>query len=465
MTELRRLPIYGKKPENMRGMLSVSPSQIESGRLCLRRWKRSYVDYFKEPQAPSAAKGDRVHLVLQAHLSEGTPLDLTTDEGRIADSGKEFLPPPKTGKCEGGFFIPVTNQWGWTGKIDWEDFGGLLYIDHKTTSDFRWIKSVDTLHKDPQGVLYGYKVIGDKSEQPGRWIYYRTRGANLAKPVDFTLTRDQVAEGIAELEQEAEDLIALRQVEFLDLPPNPDACHAFGRPCPHMGMCSDLNGSGILKGMLMATKTKDELLASLRANAIGAPVVPVATVAPSLPVANQPAPVQPANTPVAPAGLLALLPKAPGAPAVVPMQPLPALPEVPVAAPTPVPDAVTGPAPTVAPEGANGPSFEPVTNPGTPEAKRTRGRPPGSKNKPRDMVSSLSVDSAQSKPIPGPVGDGSIPEFGTLYVNCMPMHDEEYTVFPQVCTAGIVVDTRTFLGRDNLAALMQKACGVVMPIP
>jgi hypothetical protein len=45
------------------------------------------------------------------------------------------------------------------------------------------------------------------------------------------------------------------------------------------------------------------------------------------------------------------------------------------------------------------------------------------------------------------------------------MHDEEYTIFPEVCSAGIVVDTRTFIGRDSLAKLMQKASAIVMPIP
>jgi hypothetical protein len=398
--------------------------------------------------------------VLENYLTYETPFDLETLEGRIANSGKEHLPPPKTGTCEGSFFIPVNNVWGWLGKVDWLSDTGDRYIDHKTTSDFKWIKSVDILKKDPQGVLYGYRGIGDKQEQSGSWIYYRTKGAHIAKAVDFTITREQVADGVAELEKEANDLVSLRGLKFLDLPPNPDSCHAFGKPCPHQGMCTDLNGPSLLKGMLMATLTKDELLAKLRGSALAGAVQPVQDpVANPAPVVVNPQPAAPVATNT-PAALLALIPG--GAPPPAAAAPPPP-PVVPVAAPTPGPVASLEPPPAA---GANGPA-EPVTQPGTPVAKRGPGRPPGSKNKSKDVVSSLppSVDSSQSVPVqPGPVVEG-IPNFGTLYVNCMPMHDEEYTVFPQVCGAGIVVDTRTFLGRDNLAELMQKCSGVVMPIP
>lgn len=457
MSVLRRLPVYGKKPPELKGLLSISPSQIEQGRLCLRRWYRSYVDYFKEPQAPSAAKGDRIHIILQDYLTDGKQPDKSTDEGRIADSGLKHLPQPKTGKCEGGFFMPVNSVWGWIGKVDWEAFDGSLYVDHKTTSDFKWMKSVDTLHKDPQGLLYGLKVIGDKDYQQGRWVYYRTRGAYLSEPVDFSLSRNQIAEGIEELEPEIENLITLRKAKFLDLPPSPDACHAFGRPCPHMDMCTDINGTDIIRGMFMATLSKDELLAKLRTNAVGAPAVPVVTPsATSAPVAT-PTP-QPAPQP-APAGnsLLALLP---GAPSPIPTPPAPVT-------VTPGPE---GPVATETPVGANGPAqvpaFEPVTNPGTPEAKRSRGRPPGSKNKPKDIVTSLpNVDSPDGNAILAPAIVGDIQPFGTLYVNCIPMHDEEYTMFPEMCSAGIVVDTRTFAGRDNLSKLIANASAIVMPLP
>ena len=463
MSVLKRLPIYNKVPANLKGLLRISPSQIEAGRLCLRRWKRSYVDWFKEPQAPSAALGDRVHIVLQDYLTDSKPFDLNTHEGRIANSGKDYLPQPKTGKCEGGFFIHVNNRWGWTGKIDWEENQSLSYIDHKTTSDFKWVKSADVLHKDPQGLLYGFKVIGDKSEQQGRWIYYRTKGAYIAQPVDITLSREKVADGMSELEAEAEKLISLRDTAFLDLPPSPDACNAFGRPCPHKDMCTDLDGPSLLKGIFMATKTKDELLASLRASAVGTPVnmapgvPPVAVTSPANPTPPQPQ----VTAPSTPANLLALL--SGGAAAVTPVQVAPSTPPIPqVATPTPGPQGVSGPAPSGTPEGANGPAFDPATQPGTPEAKRGRGRPPGSKNK-----TTLTVDNlAESRPVnPGPNLTSEIGTFGTLYVNCMPMHDEEYTIFPEVCGAGIVVDTRTFVGRDNLPQLMQKATAIVMPIP
>jgi hypothetical protein len=431
--------------------LRISPSQIEASRTCQRRWYKQYVEHFKEPQAASAALGDKIHAVLEKYLRDAIPLDARTQEGRIAAAGLPYLPEPKTGLVEGKFFLPVIpDVWGWYGKIDWRAPDGSLIIDHKSTSDFKWAKAETTLEKDPQGLIYSRAGIegSDRAEQKSRWIYYRTKDAPKAFPVDFILSRSAVLEGMAELTEETEQLITLRRSKFLDLPPNPGSCFKYGKPCPHKSLCVDLNGSSILRGINM--KTKEELLAELHGKALTPPALsPVAPVAPPvLPVPNPVVAPSVAASPEAMAQLLQMLqsqgvslPVAqPQAPAVPPPAPV-----LPVAAPEPAPVAAL-PAP----------SQETPAQP-----KRGPGRPPGSKNKSRGQLSIPGADGTPSlSDSPPPVTTG----LDVLYVNCLPSGDQEYTFFPEV-SAHTVVDTRTFSGRDNLSILIENSRCVVMPLP
>ncbi len=426
----------------------ISPSQIEAFRTCQRRWFKQYVEGFQEPQAASAALGDRVHAVLEGYLGKGIPLDVRTQEGRIAASGMQFLPQPGTGLVEGKFYLPVTNLWGWVGKIDWRSHDGSLVIDHKTTSDFKWAKSEDTLVKDPQGLIYSRAGIegSDRAEQKSRWIYYRTKDKPAAYPVNFVLSRSEVFEGIAELEQETEQLITLRKSKFLDLNPNPSACFKYNKPCPHKQLCGDLNGVSILRGLNM--KTKEELLAELQGKALAPVAPPLVPVAPPVPA---PVDVPPVAAPVVSPDVMALLQQlvqSGAVPGVAPVAPAPVLappPVLPVAAPV---------APAVAL-----PAVQP--SPEAPPVKRGPGRPPGAKNKPRGQISIPGADGAtnlaEAQP---PVTTG----LDVLYVNCIPSGDQEYTFFPEV-SAHTVLDTRTFSGRDNLSILMQNARCVIMPLP
>lgn len=399
-------------------LLKISPSQIDAFRTCQRRWFKQYVEWFKEPQAPSAALGDKIHKVLEDYLRDAIPLDIRTQEGRIANAGMRYLPEPKTGLVEGKFFLPVIpDVWGWYGKIDWRSPDGSLIIDHKSTSDFKWAKTEDTLEKDPQGLIYSRAGIegSDRLEQNSRWIYYRTKDKPDAFAVDFKLSRSAVLDGMAELTEETKQLIRLRTSKFLDLPPNTGSCFKYNKPCPHKGTsCVDLNGRSILRGNNM--KTKEELLAELQ----GKTLTPVA-----LPSVAPPAPLPlPVEAPVVPA---------------------PAAPVLPIAAPQPAPVAL--------------PAVQP-----TPEAtqpKRGPGRPPGSKNKSRGQLSIPGADGTSSLADNAPPATTGL---DVLYVNCLPSGDQDYTFFPEV-SAHTVVDTRTFSGRDNLSILIENARCVVMPLP
>jgi hypothetical protein len=393
--------------------LWISPSQIEAGRQCLRRWYKKHVEKFKEPDSASTALGTRVHKILEDYLRDAKPIDGTTPEGAIAQAGEVYLPKPGTGVIEGKFKLPVTSDFLWYGLIDWRAKDSSLIIDHKTTSDFKWVKPAAILLKDPQVLIYGAKglIESDRNEQDLRWIYYRTKGAPKAVAVDIKLTRAQVEEGCDALQEEAECLIKLRRSKFLDLPPSPEACFDYGKPCPHRSECTDLDQAQRMRAIM---KSREDVLADLKARAAGVAV----TVAPkqeqpaTTPPVQETKPAVPLST-VDPLDELSALMSGPSES--LPSQ-APAAPDLPMLPPDEEPTRPDAPIPKREAEEQAKP--------------RGRGRPPGSKNKPKDGVdspvneaSSAISEAASSAPVEEESTEENERPINVLYVDCVPLYN------------------------------------------
>lgn len=237
-----------------------SPSSISSFKECQRKWGYPYLNGVVGPDKPSTRLGTKVHARKEMWFREGIhpcdpqwgPMDHedgNDDPGVIAESGLHMWPAPgsvsfdieKDIKCELDGFTFV-------GSMDLgfyvESTGRYVVGDHKTTSDLKWAKSVETLKgSDPQGLIYPLAAMQRRNEDvvDCQWGYVLTKkGRRKAKAVQFTQTRMEVEAAmrehiipVARLIREALD----KGLKAEDMPQNPNACASFGG-CPFIERCA-----------------------------------------------------------------------------------------------------------------------------------------------------------------------------------------------------------------------------------
>lgn len=222
----------------------VSPSQIESYQQCKRLWWFKSIAGIKPPEKASAQLGTAVHAILEKYMLEGEIPDSSTDEGAIAKSGIHHLPPPGTCQIElsiedykdsAPLFlsgIPVI------GRIDLLNFNNDYpeAIDHKTTSNFKYLKSEDELRDNPQINIYA-QFVRTLLENSGTTvdkyrvthIGYLTRGKRNSRRTSVLLTRDDLDNTWAKLDKIVESMkqTALSVGPHL-VEPTRSSCNAYG---------------------------------------------------------------------------------------------------------------------------------------------------------------------------------------------------------------------------------------------
>lgn len=186
-----------------------SASQINAFLDCPRKWAYQYIARRPRTQHASAELGTQVHKILEDYLRDGTPLPYSDPEpmiaraAQIAGSGIHLLPAPKTPgmSLERGFafetsFDPPLHFHGYK-DIEMAPGDGREIPevwDHKTTSDMKWSKTEAQLREDVQALLYAYEAMIHyrTSTISMNWVYYQTRGASRAKKVHLKLTSEYV---------------------------------------------------------------------------------------------------------------------------------------------------------------------------------------------------------------------------------------------------------------------------------
>lgn len=291
--------------------LAISPSQVKKFRLCPRRSAFQLVIGLK-PEESGIARGNdlgtRCHEIAQAYLDNGTMPEVaeeftvyrgrpgfeapeTTYPGQIVGAGLHLLPAPKSVRTE------QTLSWEgretvWKSRADFLTEGGIG--DHKFVRDLGVALSADPDHfnsygepsylgDDPQAVIQaGCLVSQGASEVPLDWIYYETKskgGKHKARRVHLVLTRDEIEAKMEPLERTAAQIQAVFQekIEPWALPPETEACHAYGKPCEYMEACGIQSDPYAQLGAAFKmedTSTKiDQILADMKARKLG-PSVP-----------------------------------------------------------------------------------------------------------------------------------------------------------------------------------------------
>jgi RecB family exonuclease len=311
----------------------VSPSQLATFIECPRKWGWEKLENLRSKQKPSAALGERVHKILEAWMTSGTPPN--RDEtflieekiyypGQIAESGIHLLPPPGSGFVESMFSWRIFN-----GRIDfaWKGPECPAVLDHKTTSNLGYAKTPEDLKTDPQAIIYASAALEETQAHAVDlfWVYYKTSKPYKAERVHLRVSREYAAEQLRPLESLAHYMLDLRRsgTRAKDLPPNADACQNYGG-CDFVSHCS-LSSQEIIRSIYMNEMSLEEKVRAHKASqaAGGIPSVPLPP--------SMGAPQLPGGVPVVP------LPHVPTVPQ-VPVLAAPQVPAVPaVAAPPPVP--------------------------------------------------------------------------------------------------------------------------------
>lgn len=247
-----------------------SASQITLYRDCQRKWGWKYLSFLTEPQSDAGKLGDAVDAgQLQPYLRAGTPFDYTRADraGYIAASGLRHLPKPGTPGLEvqRWFQFPSpwslqegTAKWGYQGHIDlylpnggmpcaWE---GVTVSDFKCTKDIdAYSLSEDELASDVQGTLYGTFAMHKTGarEIDLVWLYFSTGDTRKSNPVRVHVDAAHVLTQFQLIDETAAEMYELvvsapkgdLLTDFvLDLPPNPQHCQKYGRPCAFTDRCN-----------------------------------------------------------------------------------------------------------------------------------------------------------------------------------------------------------------------------------
>jgi hypothetical protein len=248
--------------------MKLSASQLNKGRRCLRAYSFEYVEGFKPPPSPKQQFGKDVHSQLENWLSKGKMPD-NTPEGNVAKQGiqKNWLPIPSEDLLiEHYFQIPWVDEVPIIGYVDCTDPQEIpIVIDHKTTSSLTWAKTEEQLLLDEQALIYSFwaALQYQAKRVKARWVYYaasnprsgpRMPAGAKAVQVEFDIQSRWYIDRIKDLLILSKKLIWIRrdEIKAMTLPPNPDACSAYGG-CPHRERCN-LSGQEIMKGYFAKEK-------------------------------------------------------------------------------------------------------------------------------------------------------------------------------------------------------------------
>jgi len=219
--------------------LRISVSQIKLFERCARAYFYEYGEpKRKSPSTKAAAFGSEVHTVLEGYL-QGEEIP-ETRAGRVASAGLKHLRPADELEIEANILMPV----GDTGarilcRVDMLGTGEPYIGDHKTTSDFRWARSVHEISSDLQLLTYAYAAYHETQpeEVAVELVYYRTKGLPVSMAVGASVPWDRIADNWRQVVEVVPKLQAIRENKTgAGIVGNSGACGDYGG-CFHCDIC------------------------------------------------------------------------------------------------------------------------------------------------------------------------------------------------------------------------------------
>lgn len=224
-----------------------SVSQIQNFERCERLWALEKLDGIKKEDTDATVLGTDVHEQLENYLGQGIAIDTDLFAGQIAFNMLQHLPLPFTPRIQvEEWFGFVYKGVGYRGVMDVRiptPGQPSRVLDHKTTKDFKWLKTPEELLKDTQAGIYGYadmEMSGQESTEL-QWTYGRTTGsARKSIPVPCTIYRGHAMRVMKRVDVTAQKIIHVLQTispgDAMKATPNYTGCDMFGG-CQHKDRC------------------------------------------------------------------------------------------------------------------------------------------------------------------------------------------------------------------------------------
>ena len=286
-----------------RTTLLCSPSQANTAKQCLRLWGFRYLDKVRSPPTPGQAKGTALHEIGENWLRDGI-IPPPGDIGVRFLAGIHHLPKPSPDLMVEHAFLFEDGDVHWRGLIDCVDPTGevVVVIDHKSTKNFYWAKSPDDLMSDTQSTIYAKAIMAmlgvDTIE--ARWVYYLMEGQPSAKKVSITLDKEHVEKEYRGLKILGNELLRLKKTNEsgLDIPTKypKAACKAFGG-CDFGEICAAKKEGKNMSDLLSRLKKMKDNGIELGTQAAAVAINPPTTVMPPKPKPTPPPAMPPVEEP------------------------------------------------------------------------------------------------------------------------------------------------------------------------
>lgn len=254
-------------------MISISATQISLFNECERKYGFSYILKIRQPETPAQALGLSVEQdEITPYLLHGRPFS-STPAGVIARTATNFLPAAKV--VQPAWLqheFRIENADGRFLFLGYKDLRlprseilpalKLLpnaattpcVVDFKTTKHFRYRKTAEILKTDVQANLYAFDEFIQNPELDFVDLYWLSmctkEGEAEADFAHYRAHKDDVAAETAKIEETAERLYQIRvkapsletdpegaRAYVMSLMPNGNACDAYGG-CPHRKTCN-----------------------------------------------------------------------------------------------------------------------------------------------------------------------------------------------------------------------------------
>jgi CRISPR/Cas system-associated exonuclease Cas4 (RecB family) len=335
--------------------VKISPTSVEAFDSttafgCERKWWFKYVAKVPDPGTSNQKLGTDLHAAVERFLLKGAPGEMAPDVARLFVGIK-----PEVIRVREEGFVDLERPIDFelapdirvVGRIDVVRKEGPL--DWKTTSDLKYAPTPFKLAQSTQMLLYS-AWQAEECAMPSQvtHVYVQTKGQPIAQRIDANMTSARLTEGRNRIINLVSRMEAAEKSKVEDLPRSPEKCFR----CPYKDICP-----ADKETIMLAT---DRLRARLNSTA----AAPAAPAPQAVTPPDAPAPVKNFER------KLEIQTEAPAAPPPPPAAPAPVE--------TPAPAPAQAEAPPVAP-------------------KRGPGRPPGSKNKPKEPTTEELI-AAQGSP-------------------------------------------------------------------
>lgn len=238
----------------------LSASQLATYKDCPRKWYFDKVEGIERSETKATAEGTAIHSEVEGWYLNGVAPTRPTARALLS-----HLPKPG----DGSIYVEdeVSLVWPSVEPVLVRGYIDLLWIrdgmsprvhDHKTTSQKRYIKTVDDLRTDPQVLIYG---LAARIRQAGlgyrpsntienQWTYVVREDPKTRPPhseaVSFTQTLSELEEGLRLWSPTVTELVQIAKrgkspLNMAQTRADQSACYKYG-VCPYNHLCPDFAG-------------------------------------------------------------------------------------------------------------------------------------------------------------------------------------------------------------------------------